>query len=89
MIFKCLTPSSCIPKNIFFSSRREWLFMNVRPWFWVFKSPGKMMTHYLRDTNKILRCRTLCTNILKCEFPTNGIELTRLEFLQGRREPQL
>ena len=44
-----------------------------------------MMTCYLRDTNKFFRYRTLCTNILKCKFPTKGIELTRLEFFEGPR----
>ena len=43
------------------------------------------MTCYLRDTNKFLRYHTLCTNILKCGFPTKGIELTRLEFFEGTR----
>ena len=49
----------------------------------------KSNTNYLRDTNKFLRSRTLCTNILKCKFPTKGIELTRLEFFEGPRGPQL
>ena len=43
------------------------------------------MTCYLRDTNKFLRYHTLCTNILKCGFPTKGIELTQLEFFEGTR----
>ena len=49
----------------------------------------KSNTNYLRDTNKFLRSRTLCTNILKCKFPTKGIELTRFEFFEGPRRSQL
>ena len=80
--FNCLTSNFCFPKNIFFASRRERMFMDARPQFRVFNSIGKMMTCYLRDTNKFLRYRTLCTNILKCKFLTKGIELTRLEFFE-------
>ena len=61
-IFNCLTSNFCFLKIIFFASRRERLFMDALPWFWVFNSPGKMMTYYLRDTNKFLRYRTLCRN---------------------------
>ena len=90
--FNCLTSNFCFPKNLFFASRREGLFMNACPQFWVSNSPGKMMTSYLRDTNNVLRYRTLCTNILKCGSPTKGIELTkgieRLEFLEHPRVSQ-
>ena len=48
----------------------------VRPQFQILNSPGKMMTCYLREINKFLRQRTLCKSILKCRFPTKGIELT-------------
>ena len=34
------------------------------------------MTCHLRDINKVLRYHTLCKSILKCEFPTKGIEQT-------------
>ena len=84
-IFNYLTSNFCFSKNILFANRRERLFMDARPQFRVFNSPGKMMTCYLRDTNKFLRYRTLCTNILKCGFPTKGIEVTQLEFLEGPR----
>ena len=87
--FNCLTSNFCFPKNIFFASRRERMFIDVPPFFRVFNSTGKIMTCYLRDTNKFLRYRTLCTNILKCKFPTKGIELTQLEFFEGSRGPQL
>ena len=87
--FNCLMSNFCFLKNIFFVSRRERMFMDARPQFWVFNSTGKMMTCYLRDKNKFLRSCTLCTNILKCKFPTKGIELTRLEFFEGPRGPQL
>ena len=43
------------------------------------------MTCYLRATNKFLRYRILSTNILKCKFPTKGIELTWLKFFEVRR----
>ena len=87
--FDCLTSNFCFPKNIFFASRRERMFMDARPQFQVFNSTGKMMTCYLRDANKFLRYRTLCTNILKCGFPTKGIELTKLKFFEGPRVPQV
>ena len=82
-IFNGLTSNSCFPKNIFFASRRERMFMDSCPKFWAYNSIGKMMTYYLRDTNKFLRYCTLCTNILKSKFPTKGIELTRLEVFWG------
>ena len=66
----CLTSNIFFPKNIFLASRRERIFMDARPQFRVFNSAAKMMTCYLPDTNKYLRSRTLCTNILKCKFPT-------------------
>ena len=54
--------------------------MDARPQFWILNSLGKMMTCYLRDINKFLRYRTLCKSILKCGFPTKGIELTWFVF---------
>ena len=75
--FNCLTSSFCFLKNISFASRRERLFMDPRPQFLVLNSARTMMTCYLRDTNKFLRYRTLRTSILKCGFPTKGIQLTR------------
>ena len=83
--FNCLMSNFYFPKNIFFTSRRERLFMDARPQFRVFNSPGEMMTNYLRDTNKFLRYRSPCTNILKCRFPTKDIELTWLKFFEGPR----
>ena len=87
--FNCLTSNFCFPKNIFFASRRGRMLMDARPQFRVFNSTGKMITCYLRVTNKFLRYRILCTNILKCKFPTKGIKLTRLKFFEVPREPQL
>ena len=88
--FNCLTSNFCFPKNMFLASRRERMFMDTRPSFRVFNSTGKMMTCYLRDTNKFLSSRTLSMNILKYKFPTKkGIELTRLELFEGPRVPQL
>ena len=77
------------PKNKFLASRRERTFMDARPWFRVVNSTVKMMTCYLRDKNKFLRYCTLCTSILKCKFPTKGIELARLKFFEDPRVPQL
>ena len=37
---------------------------NTRPYFRILNSLGKMMTCYLRDTNKFLRYRTQFTSIL-------------------------
>ena len=42
-----------------------------------FNSPGKMMTSYLRVTNKFLMYHALCTRILKCGFPKKDIKLTQ------------
>ena len=51
-IFDCLTSNFCFPKNIYFASRREPLFVDARPYFQILNSLGKMMTSYIRDTNK-------------------------------------
>ena len=45
-IFNCLTLNFCFPK------RREPLFVDARPYFQILNSLGKMMTSYIRDTNK-------------------------------------
>ena len=45
--FNCLMSNFCFPKNIFFASRRERVFMDARPLFRVFNSTGKMMNCYL------------------------------------------
>ena len=63
--------------------------MDARPQFRILNSPGKMMTCYLRDINKFLRYRTLCKSILKCGFPTKGIELTRFILFEILELPQL
>ena len=63
--------------------------MDARPQFRILNSPGKMMTCYLRDINKFLRYRTLCKSILKCGFPTKGIELTRFVLFEILGVPQL
>ena len=88
-IFNCLTSNVCFPKNISFASRRERLFIDTCPQFRILNSPGKIMTYYLRDTNKFLRYRILCTSILKCGFPTKGIKLTRFVLFETLGAPQL
>ena len=45
--FSCLTSNFCFSKNIFFTRRREQIFMDVHPQFWAFSSTRKMMTCYL------------------------------------------
>ena len=52
--FNYLTSNFCFPKSISFANRRERLFMDPRPYFWVLNSPRKMMTCYLRDNIKFL-----------------------------------
>ena len=63
--------------------------MDARPQFWILHSLGKMMSCYLRDINKYLRYRTLCKSIIKCGFPTKGIELTRFVLFEILELPQL
>ena len=86
--FNSFSSNFCFPKNIFFASRRERMFMDVPLFFRVFNSTGKIMTCYLRDTNNFLRYRIMFTNILKWKFPSKRIELTRLKFFEGPRVPQ-
>ena len=87
--FNCLTSNFCFPKNTSFANRRKRLFMDARPYFRILNSSGKMMTCYLRDTNKLLRYRTLRTSILKSGFPTKGIELTRIVLFEVLEMPRL
>ena len=87
--FNCFTSNICFPKNTSFANRRERLLMDARPYFRILNSSEKMITCYLRDTNKFLRYRTLCTSILKCGFLTKGIELTRLVLFEVLEMPQL
>ena len=77
------------PKILPFASRRERLFIDPRQQFRILHSSGKMLTCYLRDTNKFLRCRTLCTSILKYRFPTKDIKLTRFVIFEVPGVPQL
>ena len=63
-ILNCLMSNFCFPKNMYFASRREQLFVDARPYFRILNSLRKMMTCYLRETIKFLRYRTLCTSIL-------------------------
>ena len=76
--FNSLTSNYCLPKNIYFASRREWLFSCV----FSCTHPGAC---YVRGTNKFLRYRTLFMSILKCGFPTKGIELTRFVLFEVSR----
>ena len=89
LIFNCLMSNFCFPKNMSFTSRRERLFMDARLEFRILNSPGKMMTYYLRDTDKFLRYRTLCPSILKCGFPKRGIKLTWFVLFEVLEVPQL
>ena len=93
-IFKsssCLTSNFCFPKIMSFKNRRERLVygvMGARPQFRILNSPEKMKT-VLQDINKFLRQRTLYKSILKCGFPTKGIELTRGVLFEILGVPQL
>ena len=82
LLFNCLISNFCFLKIKSFASRSERLFMDPRPQFQVLNLPRKMRTCYLQDTNKFLRCRILCTSILKCGFPTKGIKLIRFVIFQ-------
>ena len=55
---------------------------DVRPYFRILNSPGKMMTSYPCEINEFLSYRTLCKSILKRGFPTEGIKLTWFVFLR-------
>ena len=85
--FNCLTSNFCFLNNIFFTSRRECMFMDARPWLRVSTQPGKWWPVIFETEIKFWG--TLCRNILKCKFPTKSIELTRLEFFEGPLVPQL
>ena len=63
-IFNFLMSRFCIPKNIYFASRRERLFVDAHPYLLNLNSFQKMMTCYLRDTNKFLSYHTLYTSVL-------------------------
>ena len=54
-----------------------------------FKLTRKMTICYFRDINKFLRYRILCKSILKCGFPTKGIELTQFLLFEVLVVPQL
>ena len=85
----CLTSNFCFPQNASFTNRRKRLFMDARPYFGILNSFRKMMTCYLRGTNKFWRYRALRTSILKCGFATKGIELTRFVLFEVLEIPQL
>ena len=77
--------------HVFCKQKRTALYglMDMRLQFRILNPPGKMMTCCLRDINKFLRYRTLCKSILKCGFPTKGIELTRFVLFEILGVPQL
>ena len=77
-IFKFFDVKFLFSKNHVFPKQKRMAVygvMDVQPYFRILNSPGKMMACYLRDINKFLRYSTLCRSILKCGFPTKGIEL--------------
>ena len=91
-IFKLFNVKFLFSEIMSLANRRERLVygvMDARPQFRILNSPGKMMTCYLRDINKFLRYRTLCKSILKCGFPTKGIELTQFVLFEILGVPQL
>ena len=82
-IFNCLTSNFCFEKRIFCEQNRMVIYGRI------LNSPRKMMTCYLRDTNKFLRYRTLCTSVLTCRFPTECIKLAWSVFFEAPEVPQL
>ena len=71
-IFKLFDTKFLFSENHVFRKHKRtavYRLMDARPQFRILNSPGKMITCYLRGT--------LCKSILKCGFPTKGIELTR------------
>ena len=54
-----------------------------------FKLTRKRTICYCRDINKFVRYRTRCKSILKCGFPTKGIELTQFVLFEVLGVPQL
>ena len=83
-IFKVFEVKFLFSENhVFRKQKRKTVYgvMDACPQFRFLNLLGKMMTCYLRDINKFLRYRTLCKSILKCGFPTKGIELYGLYFL--------
>ena len=91
-IFKLFDVTFLFSENhVFRKQKRTAVYgvMDVHPQFQILNSLGKMMTCYLRDINKFLRYRTLCKSILKCGFPTKGIELTRFVLFEILGVPQL
>ena len=92
MIFKLIDVKFLFSKNhVFCKLKRTAVYglMDARPSFRILKSPGIMMTCYLRDINKFLMDRTLCKSRLKCGFSTKSIELTRFVLFEVLGVPQL
>ena len=91
-IFKLFDVTFLFSENhVFRKQKRTAVYgvMDARPQFRILKSLGKMMTCYLRGIYKFLRYRTLWKSILKCGFPTKGIELTRFVLFEILGVPQL
>ena len=91
-IFKLFDVEFLFSENHVFCKQKEravYGVMNARPQFQILNSPGKMTTCYLQDINKFLRYRTLCKSILKCRFPTKGIELIWFLIFEVLGVPQL
>ena len=91
-IFKLLDVEFLFSENHAFRKQKRtavYGLMDARPQFPILNSPGKMMAGYLRDINKFLRYRTLCKSILKCGFPTKGIEQTGFVLFEILGVPQL
>ena len=86
-IFNCLTSNFHFPKHIFGKQNRTAVSGRVSLVL-DFKLTRKMMTCYLQN-RLIFEVRTLWTSILKCEFPTKGIKLTRFILFEVLRVPQL
>ena len=87
LVFKLFNVKLLFSKNhVFRKQKRTAVYglMDAHPYFRILNLPGKTMTCYLWDIYG-----TLCKSILKCGFPTKGIELTRFVLFEVLAAPQL
>ena len=85
-IFNCLNSNFCFPKNISFATRTEGCLYTCALSFDFELARENVL---LRNTNKFLKYRTLCTSILKYGLATKGIKLTRFVLFEALGAPQL
>ena len=81
--FNCLTSNFCFPKNISFANRRKRLFMDARPYFHILNSFGKMITCFLRDTNKVFEVPHPAHEYTKMRIPNKTYRTNTARTLRG------